>query len=69
MKLWFDYCLLDIFFDDSNVKFGIGWYKHHKKHKWKGLTIEFYLYKRIVFLNWVSNWAEYDNKINRRGRV
>ena len=65
MKLWFDYCqIFDN--DDSNVKFGIGWYRHAKTHKWWGLTIELYLLRWKVLINYVSNYAEYDKKINYR---
>ena len=66
MKIWFDCCDLDYFFTDSNVKLGIGWYRHFKGHKWWGATIEIYLIRKIVFINFVSNWKEYDKRMNFR---
>lgn len=67
MKIWFDYCGLDGYMmNDSHVKLGVGWYKHYNMHPWKGWTVQFYLYKWLVNLNWVSNWAEYDKRINGR---
>ena len=66
MKVWLSNCDLNSYLDDSNVKFGIGWYKHHRSHKWKGLTIEFYLYKWILMVNMVDNYAEYQKRIRRK---
>jgi len=66
MKILFNCCVLDYYFDGCNVKFGIGWYRHSKKHKWWGLTVEFYLFKWIVIATYVSNRQEYDKKINYR---
>lgn len=63
MKLWFDYCkLYDL--EDNNVKFGIGWYRHHKGHRWWGLTIELYGFGHKFLVHYVDNWAEYDKRIN-----
>lgn len=64
MKLWFENCSSDYLHEDSNVKFGVGWYRHSKKHKWWGITVELYLFKHVVMVNYVSNWYEYDKKIN-----
>jgi hypothetical protein len=65
MKLWFDYCNLSGYMiDDSNVKFGIGWYRHSKDHKWFGLTIQFYMLYWLVNIHFVDNYAEYDKKVN-----
>lgn len=66
MRAWFDYRILDYYFEDSNVRLGLGWYWHSKNHKYKGLTIEFYLFKYIVSLNIIDNIVEYNNVINRR---
>jgi hypothetical protein len=66
MKLFFGYCDLRGFFDDNNVKLGIGWYRHSKDHEWWGLTVEFYLIKWYVNCNFVSNYKEYDKRINYR---
>lgn len=68
MKIFFGHCQLDRFFDDSNVKLGIGWCKHHKSHKWFGFTVYFYLVRWLAHVNYVSDWKEYDKKINRFGR-
>ena len=64
MKLLFDYCQL-ISDDWGDVKLGIGWYRHAKAHKWFGFDIVFYLIRWRVSLTFVSNWIEYDKKINR----
>jgi hypothetical protein len=67
MKIWFDYCSMEHFHDDFyNIKLGIGWYRHAKTHKWWGFTVEFYFFKWVVFVNYVSNWNEYDKKVNYR---
>lgn len=66
MRAWFDCNILDFYFDDSNVKFGIGWFRHSKNHPYKGITIEFYLFKYLVHLTIVNNIVEYDNTMNRR---
>lgn len=66
MRIWFEKCHLDSYFDDSNVKVGIGWYRHHKGHKWFGFSIHFYLYRWVVVFNYVDNYVEYDKKINYR---
>jgi hypothetical protein len=67
MKIFFSQCdLRSYMYGDSNVKLGIGWYRHHKDHKWFGLTVEFYLLFWMVNVNFVSNWKEYDKRINRR---
>ena len=66
MKIFFSCCDLKSYFYDEGVKFGIGWYKHHKGHKWKGFTFQLYLYFWLVCINYVNNWAEYDKKINYR---
>lgn len=64
MKIFFSYCSLPGYIEDSNVKFGIGWYKHYKGHKWWGFTIEFYCYFWLFQANYVSNWIEYDKRLN-----
>jgi hypothetical protein len=67
MKFWFDQCNLKAYMDgDSQVKLGIGWYRHHKNHKWFGFTIQFYLYFILLNFTYVDNYAEYDKKINYR---
>jgi hypothetical protein len=66
MKIWFSHCDLDNFFTDASVKLGIGWYRHYKGHKWWGATVEIYLIKWVVMVNYVSNWNEYDKKVNYR---
>ena len=66
MKIWLSHSPLDNFFTDSSVKLGIGWYRHFKGHKWFGLTFEIYLFKWVLFINYVSNWQEYDKKVNYR---
>lgn len=68
MRIFFNYCHLDGYIEDSNVKLGIGWYKHHKGHKYFGFTLEFYLFIWLFQFNYVDNWIEYDKKINRRFR-
>lgn len=66
MKIFFDNCRLDGYFEDSDVKFGIGWYRHHKDNKWRGWTFQVYFWPWLVNINYVSNWVEYDKKINYR---
>ena len=66
MKIWFETCHLDGYFEDSSVKFGIGWYHHHKDHKWKGFTVQFYGFGRVLCMNCVDNYKEYDKRINYR---
>jgi len=73
MKILFDYCSLKHYTDgDTEVKFGIGWYKHHKSNKWWGFTIQFYFMPWLFNVTYVDNWKEYDKKINywrhRRGK-
>jgi hypothetical protein len=65
MRVWLDCNILDHFFDDSSVKLGIGWYRHHPDHRWKGITIHIYLLRWLVSINLVDNWVEYNKKINR----
>jgi hypothetical protein len=63
MKLFFEYG--HIYREvDGDTKLGIGWYRHHKDHKWFGFTIIFYGLFRRVDVNFVSNYREYDKKIN-----
>ena len=65
MKLWLDSCRLSGYMDaDCDVKLGIGWFRHHKDHKWKGLTIHLYLYVWLVGIHVVDNYKEYNKKIN-----
>lgn len=65
MKIWFDYNY--IYEDpDFDMKLGIGWYKHHHSFKWKGLTVKFYLFFWLISVTFVSNWNEYDKKVNYR---
>jgi hypothetical protein len=65
MKLWFGYCKL--YSDDwGDVKFGIGWYRHSKNHKWFGFTVALYLLYWRVQANFVDNYKEYDKRINYR---
>ena len=66
MKLWFDWNCNDNTYSDSNVKLGIGWYRHHKDHKWWGLSVEIYLFSRYIAIHYVSDYDAYDRKINRR---
>jgi hypothetical protein len=67
VKIWFDYCGLKGYMDDdSHVKLGIGWYGHSPDHKWRGFTIQFYLYRWLVNFTFVDNWKEYDKRINYR---
>ena len=60
MRIWFEW---QHNFDDSDVWFGIGGFKHHKDHKWTGYTINLYLLKRLIQFTYVSNWTEYEKKI------
>jgi hypothetical protein len=64
VKIFFNYCDLNGYMDYSGVKFGIGWYRHNKDMKWWGLTIEGYLLFWVVQCTFVSNWKEYDKRIN-----
>ena len=64
MKIWLSTCDLDCYFEDSNVKFGIGWFRHHKNHKWFGFTFHIYLLYWLVSINYVDNYKEYDKKIH-----
>lgn len=67
MKIWTDKCDLKSYFSgDSEVKFGIGWYRHSKDHKWWGLTIQFYMYFYLLQIHFVSNYTEYDKRMNYR---
>lgn len=65
MRLFFNYCHLNSY-SDSDVKFGIGWYRHFKGHKWFGFSITLYLLTRMITINYVSNYKEYDKRINHR---
>jgi len=64
MKLLFSQYPLNDYFDDSNVKLGIGWYRHSPLNKWWGFTIEFYLIWKYVSITFVSDYEAYDHKIN-----
>jgi hypothetical protein len=66
MKLWFSCCNLKSYLTDDNVKFGLGWYRHHKDHKWFGFSVQFYLYFWLIDFHFVDNWQEYDKKINHK---
>ncbi len=66
MKAWFSHCQLYGCCDDSNLKFGVGWYRHYKDYPWFGFTIEFYLYRWLVQFHFVDNWKEYNNHLNKR---
>lgn len=66
MKAWFEY--YHGYEDpDSNTKLGIGWYEHYRKHKWKGLTIQFYFYFGLLQFTIVDNYLEYCKRM-RRGK-
>jgi len=68
MKAWFEWC--HMFPGDYPVKFGIDWYVHAKPVKmfkpWRGLTITFYLFKRLVNLNIVMDYEAYQARMNYR---
>lgn len=66
MKIWVEKCVLGYYLADCDVKFGIGWYRHHKDHKWKGLTISFYCCYWLLNIHFVSNYKEYVNRMNYR---
>lgn len=67
MKIWADKCSLQHYLSgDCDVKFGVGWYRHHKDHKWRGLTISFYCYYWLLNIHLVSNYKEYSKKVNCR---
>ncbi len=66
MKLLFDRCNLQSYFDDSNVRLGMGWYRHSKDHKWWGITVEFYLLYWMITATFVNDFDAYDRKINYR---
>jgi hypothetical protein len=65
MKVLFNHCRL-INDDWGDTKLGIGWFKHHPDLKWKGFDLVFYLLFWRVNVTYVSNWKEYDKKINYR---
>lgn len=65
MKIWFGHCKMCYDYD-NDVKLGIGWFVHHKDHKWKGITFIFYLIFYRVDVTCVDNFKEYDKKINYR---
>lgn len=54
--------------DWGDVKFGLGWFRHHKNHKWFGFTIAFYCFNNRLSLTFVGNHEEYYKKINYRNR-
>lgn len=64
MRIFFNHNTLDSYHNDSCVKFGIGWYRHHKSHKWFGITIELYLLYWVVSGNFVSNYKEYRKRMD-----
>lgn len=67
MKLWFEYCNLESYLSgDSGPKFGFGWYRHHKHHKWFGITFQVFIYFLLFQVNFVDNYKEYDKRINYR---
>jgi len=66
MKLLFDHNQMCDYFEDSNIKFGIGWYRHHKDHPWFGFSLEFYLLYWMFSVTFVSDFDAYDRKINYR---
>jgi len=66
MKIWFDYCDLNSYFTDTDVKLGIGWYKHHPSNKWRGLTVHFYALNWMVSLNYVNDYKAYKKRMDFR---
>ncbi len=67
MKLLFNYCDLRGFMDGAaDVKLGVGWYKHHKDHKWWGFTLEFYLLFCYVNFTYVSDYKAYKKRMSYR---
>jgi hypothetical protein len=68
MKLFFDSGSLKdyLFGTGESIKFGLGWYRHHKSYKYFGITFQFYLYFWLVNMTFVSDYNEYDKRINRR---
>lgn len=64
MKIWVESCSLKGYLTDGDVKFGIGWYRHSKNHKWFGFTVHFYLLYWLISVNFVNNYKEYDKRIN-----
>lgn len=66
MKLLFDYYSLQHEFKDTNVKFGIGWYRHHTNHPWFGFSVQFYLYFWVFHITYVDNFKAYDERVNYR---
>ena len=64
--VYFKYHTYDSGFRDYNVKFGINWYDHHKKHKHRAFTIEIYVPNGVFDIDIVyENLAEYKKFISR----
>ncbi len=63
MKIWLN---CSIKYEDNDVWLGLGSFKHHKDHKWKGWTLHIYLFKWMISFNYVSNWKEYNNRMKWR---
>ncbi len=65
MRILFNHCRI---FDDEwgDTKLGIGWFRHYKTAKWFGFDLIFYLLFWRVNFTFVSNWLEYDKKVNYR---
>jgi hypothetical protein len=65
MKIWFEHCNQKYYLDDdSDVKFGIGWYRHSPLHKWRGISIHLYLYFVMISIHMVDNYDEYRKRMN-----
>ena len=65
MKIWFSHCRLSDY-TEENVKFGIGWYGHHRDYKWRGFSVHLYLLYFLVTVNIVDNYKEYDKRMNHK---
>ena len=65
MRILFDY-FYPQYMEDNHTKFGIGWYRHHREHKWFGLTVDFYLPFIGFNVTFVSDIVAYNKRMNFR---
>ena len=63
MRIWFEKSFY--FYDDENIKLSLSWFKHSKKHPYKGFTIHFVYFKRCIIFNYVNNYKLYLETMNR----
>lgn len=66
MRVLFDYYRISNDRDET-LRLGVGWYRHHKKHPYKGFTVVLRLIWWDVILTYVNNYKAYsDTQLKRR---